>query len=99
MNPLQWLMSTVIRGYQRFISPLFPRRCKYYPTCSAYAVEAIKVQGFFRGTALAIWRLLRCNPCSRGGVDFPPGSTLEVEIPPDDDATALAHDTLREHTH
>ena len=58
-----------IRLYQRFISPLFPRRCKYEPTCSAYAVEAIRSFGALRGSVLAIWRLLRCNPFSHGGHD------------------------------
>ncbi len=52
-----------IRFYQRFVSPAFAPRCRYYPTCSAYAVEAI------RGPILAGWRLLRCNPFSHGGVD------------------------------
>ena len=51
-------MITLIRAYQRFISPLFPRRCKYHPTCSAYAVQAIQTYGILRGTVLAGWRLL-----------------------------------------
>jgi uncharacterized protein len=59
----------LIRVYQRFISPLFPRRCKYHPTCSAYAVQAIETYGILRGTVLAGWRLLRCNPFSHGGYD------------------------------
>ncbi|NCD19511.1 MAG: membrane protein insertion efficiency factor YidD [Actinobacteria bacterium] len=84
MNPLQRMATILIRGYQLFISPMFPPSCKYYPSCSAYAIEAVRVQGFFKGTALAVWRVLRCNPYSRGGVDFPPGSTMAVEIPPDD---------------
>jgi uncharacterized protein len=58
-----------IRLYQRFISPLFPRRCKYEPTCSAYAVEALRSFGPLRGSVLAAWRLLRCNPFSHGGHD------------------------------
>jgi putative membrane protein insertion efficiency factor len=58
-----------VRFYQRFISPLFPRRCKYEPTCSAYAVEAVKTYGPLRGMVLAGWRLLRCNPLSSGGLD------------------------------
>jgi uncharacterized protein len=58
-----------IRLYQRFISPLFPRRCKYEPTCSAYALTAVRTHGVVRGTALAAWRLLRCNPFSHGGYD------------------------------
>ena len=58
-----------IRLYQRVISPALPRRCKYEPTCSAYAVQAIRELGVFRGTILAAWRLARCNPLSDGGYD------------------------------
>ena len=58
-----------IRAYQRFISPALPRRCKYHPTCSEYAVQAIRTQGLLRGVVLAAWRLLRCNPWSHGGYD------------------------------
>jgi putative membrane protein insertion efficiency factor len=55
--------------YQRLISPAIPRRCKYEPTCSRYAVEAIGRYGVLRGVVLAAWRLLRCNPWSYGGYD------------------------------
>ena len=55
--------------YQRVISPALPRRCKYEPTCSRYAVEAIREFGILRGLVLAGWRLLRCNPWSHGGYD------------------------------
>jgi uncharacterized protein len=58
-----------IRLYQRWISPAIAPRCRYYPTCSAYAVEAIRELGPIRGLLLASWRLLRCNPFSHGGVD------------------------------
>jgi uncharacterized protein len=58
-----------IYAYQRFISPALPRRCKYEPTCSLYAVQAITRYGILRGTVLAGWRLLRCNPFSHGGYD------------------------------
>jgi uncharacterized protein len=58
-----------IRLYQRLVSPALPRRCKYEPTCSAYAVEAIRTFGVARGLVLAAWRLARCNPWSRGGYD------------------------------
>jgi uncharacterized protein len=58
-----------IRFYQRFISPGLPRRCKYHPTCSEYAVQAIRNYGVLRGLVLAAWRLLRCNPWSYGGHD------------------------------
>jgi putative membrane protein insertion efficiency factor len=55
--------------YQRVISPAIPRRCKYEPTCSRYAVEALQRYGILRGLVLAVWRLLRCNPLSHGGYD------------------------------
>jgi putative membrane protein insertion efficiency factor len=55
--------------YRRWISPGLPRRCKYEPTCSAYAVEAVSRFGAARGTLLAVWRLARCNPFSHGGFD------------------------------
>jgi putative membrane protein insertion efficiency factor len=58
-----------IVAYQRWISPGLPRRCKYEPTCSAYAVQAIREYGILRGLVLAGWRLLRCNPWSHGGLD------------------------------
>lgn len=69
---MSYLARLLIRGYQKFISPLFPPRCKYYPTCSAYAIQALEKHGFIKGTILAVWRILRCNPWSRGGVDYVP---------------------------
>ena len=63
------LLLGPIRAYQRWISPSRPRRCRYEPTCSAYAVEAIERHGALRGLVLAIWRLARCNPFSHGGFD------------------------------
>ena len=65
-----------IRLYQRLVSPALPRRCKYEPTCSAYAVEAIRTFGAARGVVLAAWRLVRCNPWSRGGYDPVEAQTL-----------------------
>jgi len=59
-----------VRFYQRFVSPAIPQRCKYHPSCSEYAVTAIRRYGILRGLVLAGWRLLRCNPWSHGGVDF-----------------------------
>ena len=58
-----------IVAYQRVISPAIPRRCKYEPTCSRYAIEAVREYGILRGLMLAGWRLLRCNPWSYGGYD------------------------------
>jgi uncharacterized protein len=66
---LRVIVLAPIVAYQRFVSPALPRRCKYYPTCSAYAVEAIRTLGPIRGTILAAWRLVRCNPFSHGGYD------------------------------
>jgi putative membrane protein insertion efficiency factor len=65
-----------IRFYQRFISPALPRRCKYHPTCSDYAVQAIRRYGILRGAVLAGWRVLRCNPWSHGGYDPVTAQTL-----------------------
>ncbi len=62
-------LLALIRAYQRWISPGLPPRCRYHPTCSAYAAEAITELGPIRGSILAGWRLLRCNPFSRGGID------------------------------
>jgi uncharacterized protein len=66
---LSAVLIAPIRLYQRWISPAFAPRCRYYPTCSAYAVEAIRELGPVRGFILAGWRLLRCNPFSHGGID------------------------------
>lgn len=70
-----WLTRVLVapvRFYQRFISPALPASCRYYPTCSAYAVTALEVHGPIKGMLLALWRLLRCNPLTRGGVDHVP---------------------------
>lgn len=69
MRFLRSLVIAPIRGYQRFISPALPRSCKYEPTCSQYAVEAIRTEGVLKGLVLASWRILRCNPWSHGGYD------------------------------
>jgi putative membrane protein insertion efficiency factor len=67
------MIIAAIRIYQRWVSSALPARCKYYPTCSHYAILAIRSNGVFRGIALSLWRLLRCNPWSMGGIDYPPG--------------------------
>lgn len=69
---LVWL----IRGYRRFVSPLLPPSCRYTPTCSAYAVDAIVMHGAVRGSWLALRRLLRCHPWGGSGYDpVPPRTT------------------------
>jgi uncharacterized protein len=73
------LLLAPIAAYQRWISPGLPRRCRYEPTCSAYAAQSIGRFGVVRGTLLAAWRLLRCNPLSYGGFDpVPDRFTLRV---------------------
>ena len=76
MSALRALAVAPIRIYQRAISPALPRRCKYYPSCSEYAVQAVRSYGILRGLVLAAWRLLRCNPWSHGGVDPVENQTL-----------------------
>jgi putative membrane protein insertion efficiency factor len=68
-NPVQALFAGVIRFYQVAISPGMPGRCKYYPSCSQYALDAVREYGATRGFVLGAWRLLRCNPLSYGGYD------------------------------
>ncbi|MBQ1243669.1 MAG: membrane protein insertion efficiency factor YidD [Clostridia bacterium] len=63
------VLLAVIRFYRRFISPHLPPMCRYYPTCSCYAIEAIETHGALKGGLLAAWRVLRCNPFSTGGFD------------------------------
>jgi putative membrane protein insertion efficiency factor len=69
MTALRTLAITPIRLYQRVVSPLLPPRCKYEPSCSHYAAQALQEYGILRGLILAGWRLLRCNPWSHGGYD------------------------------
>lgn len=63
------LVIRMIRGYKRYISPLFPPSCRFSPTCSQYTIEAIRKYGVLKGGFLGAWRLLRCNPFSKGGFD------------------------------
>lgn len=69
---LVWILVKIVRFYQYFISPLFPPSCRYYPSCSNYAIEALKVHGALKGSYLAIKRILKCNPYFPGGVDKVP---------------------------
>ncbi len=64
-----WLLIQPIRFYQRFISPYTPPTCRFTPSCSQYAIEAIRKHGPFKGMALAVWRILRCNPWGGSGYD------------------------------
>jgi putative membrane protein insertion efficiency factor len=70
-------LTLLISAYQKFISPAFAPRCKYYPSCSTYALTAITTFGL-KGFGMAAWRLLRCNPWSYGGVDYVKEKTKPV---------------------
>lgn len=65
------LFIGLIKLYRRFISPLTPPSCRFYPTCSEYAILAIRKYGPLKGSLKAVWRILRCNPFSKGGIDMP----------------------------
>jgi hypothetical protein len=69
MKAVRWLAVLPIRVYQKLLSPMVGERCRYYPSCSEYAAQAISRYGILRGLVLAGWRLLRCNPLSHGGFD------------------------------
>ena len=77
-------LEVLIQFYQKWISPSFAPRCKYYPSCSNYTLLAMKEHGV-KGLALGIWRFIRCNPWSHGGVDYPPTKK-----------TTTPHNTLQE---
>lgn len=79
------LVLALLRLYRRAVSPLLPPACRFVPTCSEYAQEAVTLHGAFRGSALAFWRLLRCHPFVRGGYDPVPRPT------------SLAHDCAHSH--
>jgi hypothetical protein len=79
------LLLALIGAYRRWVSPALPRRCKYEPTCSAYAADSIRRFGALRGLLLAGWRLLRCNPFSHGGFD-PVPRTFTLRVGPVDPA-------------
>ncbi|MCI7671532.1 MAG: membrane protein insertion efficiency factor YidD [Schaalia hyovaginalis] len=86
-RPIRWVLILPIRLYRRFISPMIAPRCRYAPSCSTYAMEAIEVHGPIKGIILGTWRLLRCNPWSLGGVDHvPPKGRWKPEpwTPPED---------------
>lgn len=69
---MQGLLIKMVRGYQKVISPLFPPSCRYYPTCSSYTINALKVHGSLKGSLMGLMRILRCHPFTPGGLDYVP---------------------------
>lgn len=70
MNSIsQNVVLALLRAYRWAVSPMLPPACRYVPTCSEYAMEAVERYGALRGSAMAVWRVLRCHPFTRGGVD------------------------------
>ncbi len=69
MSPLAWLLALPIRFYRRFLSPLLPPACRFHPSCSSYALQALQKHGALRGVRLTVWRLARCQPFHPGGFD------------------------------
>ena len=76
MKRVRRILTWPLRVYRRYLSPLKPPMCRFSPTCSQYAIEAIEAHGVVRGTMLALWRVLRCNPLVRGGYDPVPPARL-----------------------
>lgn len=72
---MRWLLTALLRGYKRLVSPFLPPACRYVPSCSEYALEAVERNGVLRGGIQAVGRLLRCHPFARGGYDPVPQAT------------------------
>lgn len=106
MNPIKWLLIGLVRVYQLFISPLLGPRCRFYPSCSNYTIDAIKQHGVFCGSWLAIKRIGRCHPGNPGGVDPVPSCGCRAHkdkhdcdhTDVDDSSANHKTDTLK-HTH
>ncbi len=78
--PVRQMLLLPIRAYRLTVGKLLGGNCRFYPSCSAYAQEAIERAGAVRGSAFAIWRLLRCSPLSAGGIDHPPVGRTWLEL-------------------
>ena len=90
MNPLTRLLLAVLRGYQLAISPLLGPRCRFAPSCSSYAMTALRTHGLLRGVALAVRRVGRCHPWNDGGHDPVPAPRSTLPLDPRSRAGALS---------
>jgi putative membrane protein insertion efficiency factor len=77
------VLLALIAVYRVALSPFAGGHCRFYPSCSAYAEQAIRNTGAVRGLGLTAWRILRCSPLSAGGIDHPPGPMYDAVTPPD----------------
>jgi len=92
------LLTLLVRAYQMLVRPILPPACKFVPSCSDYAIESLRIHGALRGTWLAGWRVLRCNPFTAGGYDPVPARHTRggTALPPDSPAF---HQAGCSHTH
>jgi|TARA_B110000967_G_C18649854_1_gene442796 putative membrane protein insertion efficiency factor len=79
------LLIVLVKGYQYLLSPLLGSNCRYHPTCSSYTIEAIKLHGAGKGFLIGAWRIVRCNPFSKGGYEPVPGSYEHAQLSSQDD--------------
>ena len=77
---MKYILLILIKAYKKFLSPLFPNSCRFYPTCSDYAYQVINNLGFFKGLYFAAKRILKCNPFFEGGYDPAPGKHKHIHI-------------------
>lgn len=95
--PLTWVLLALVRCYRKVVSPLLPPSCRFYPSCSAYAVEALTVHGALRGTWLTLRRLARCGPWHPGGLDpVPPPRSAAGPVDPDPVGVRVPHTSAEE---
>ena len=95
LSPAGWLLVGLLTGYRRFISPLLGPRCRFYPSCSAYALEAVQVHGALKGSWLAVRRLSRCHPFHAGGIDPVPGTKLAQKYAAEAEADEAEAEVVR----
>jgi putative membrane protein insertion efficiency factor len=90
---MKWLLIGFVKAWRKFISPLYGDVCRYYPTCSAYALDALQIHGALKGSAMTIRRICHCHPWATGGFDPVPGSPLATELAEQGYVNHVSHET------